>query len=69
MIVIAHRPSALAGVDKILVMKDGACVAFGPKEEILRPKQHPVPMPRTAAAASGPMVVRGVPDGKPEGPR
>jgi ATP-binding cassette subfamily C protein len=34
-IVIAHRPSAIAAVDLILVMKDGEAVAFGPKEEVL----------------------------------
>jgi ABC-type protease/lipase transport system fused ATPase/permease subunit len=33
--VIAHRPSAIAGVDYILVMAKGRQVQFGPKEEIL----------------------------------
>ncbi len=33
-IVVAHRSSALAGVDLILVMADGLAQAFGPKEEI-----------------------------------
>src|SRR6185436_15680845 len=31
-IVIAHRPSALGGVDMILVMRGGRQQAFGPKE-------------------------------------
>jgi ATP-binding cassette subfamily C protein len=35
-VVIAHRPSALAGVDLVLVLADGKVQAFGPKEEILR---------------------------------
>jgi ATP-binding cassette subfamily C protein len=34
-VVIAHRPSAIAAVDLILVMRDGEAVAFGPKEEVL----------------------------------
>jgi len=34
-VVIAHRPSAIAGVDLILVLKQGRPQAFGPKEEIL----------------------------------
>ena len=34
-IVIAHRPSALAGVDKLLVMGAGKQMSFGPKDEIL----------------------------------
>ena len=35
-VVIAHRPSALAGVDQLLVMRDGKQQAFGPKDAILR---------------------------------
>lgn len=42
-IVIAHRPSAIAGVNKILVMKDGQQSAFGLKEEILQKVIAPVP--------------------------
>jgi PrtD family type I secretion system ABC transporter len=34
-VVIAHRPSAIAGVDYILVMAKGRQQQFGPKEEIL----------------------------------
>jgi ATP-binding cassette subfamily C protein len=33
-VVIAHRPSALAAVDTILLMSEGRVQAFGPKEEI-----------------------------------
>lgn len=33
-IVIAHRPSALAGVDLLLVMNGGRMQAFGPKDEV-----------------------------------
>ena len=35
-IVIAHRPSALAGIDLVLILADGQVQAFGPKDEVLR---------------------------------
>lgn len=35
-IVMAHRPSAIAVCDRLLVMRDGAPVAFGPRDEILQ---------------------------------
>jgi ATP-binding cassette subfamily C protein len=34
-VVIAHRPSALAGVDLVLVMGDGRVQSFGNKDEVL----------------------------------
>ncbi|KQV34977.1 MULTISPECIES: type I secretion system permease/ATPase [unclassified Rhizobium] len=34
-IVIAHRPSALAAADMVLMMSEGRMQAFGPKEEVL----------------------------------
>ena len=33
---IAHRPSAIAGVDLLMVMAGGRMQAFGPKEEVRR---------------------------------
>lgn len=42
-VVIAHRPSALANVDFVLMMSEGRGQAFGPKDEVLgkvlRPQQ------------------------------
>ncbi|MBL8575330.1 MAG: type I secretion system permease/ATPase [Hyphomicrobiaceae bacterium] len=35
-VVMAHRPSALAEVDLVLVIKDGKQVMFGPKDEVLK---------------------------------
>ncbi len=35
-IVIAHRPSAIAAVDLVLMMVDGRVKAFGPKDEVLQ---------------------------------
>jgi PrtD family type I secretion system ABC transporter len=34
-LVVAHRPSLLAGVDKLLVLKEGAVELFGPRTEIM----------------------------------
>jgi ATP-binding cassette subfamily C protein PrsD len=34
-VVVAHRPSALAAVDLVLMMAEGRVAAFGPKDEIL----------------------------------
>jgi ATP-binding cassette subfamily C protein PrsD len=42
-VLIAHRPSALAAVDHVLVMADGAAKAFGPRDQVLRPAVHAVP--------------------------
>lgn len=44
-IVVAHRPSAIAAVDLILVMNKGRMHHFGPKEEALS-KATPRPAPR-----------------------
>jgi PrtD family type I secretion system ABC transporter len=34
-LVIAHRPSAITALDKLMVIKDGRVGAFGPKDEVL----------------------------------
>ena len=45
-IVIAHRPSALAACDKVLVLAEGMQKAFGPRDAILRKVAlRPVPPP------------------------
>jgi ABC-type protease/lipase transport system fused ATPase/permease subunit len=35
-IVITHRPGVLNELDKVLLMKDGVLVAFGPRTEVLQ---------------------------------
>jgi len=45
-IVVAHRPSAIAGVDYILVMAKGRQQQFGPKEEVLNRVIQPPAQPR-----------------------
>ncbi|MCJ2037939.1 type I secretion system permease/ATPase [Methylobacterium sp. J-059] len=59
-VVIAHRPSALAAVDLILMMSEGRAQAFGPKDEVLkrvlRPASVPVETrPIGSRAAPGPL--------------
>ena len=41
-IIMAHRPSVLENVNKIMVLSDGSQEAFGPKEKILKPKKVPL---------------------------
>jgi PrtD family type I secretion system ABC transporter len=36
LVLITHRPSLLEHIDKVLVMRDGAMDAFGPREEVLK---------------------------------
>jgi len=43
-VVIAHRPSALAAVDQVLVLAHGRQQALGPKEEVLRSVLRPTPV-------------------------
>lgn len=55
-IVIAHRPSALAAVNKVLVLANGQARAFGPKDEVLKSILQPVP-PGTVTAEGPPQRV------------
>ena len=45
-VVVAHRPSAIAGVDYILVMGKGRQQQFGPKEDILNRAVQPAAQQR-----------------------
>jgi len=46
-IVVAHRPSAIAGVDRLLMMNQGKAQAIGPKDEVLsKVLQRPLSIPR-----------------------
>jgi ABC-type protease/lipase transport system fused ATPase/permease subunit len=55
-IVVAHRTSALAGVDQLIVMAEGRVQAFGPKDALLakmtQPRPAPVPLKVVAEGAS-----------------
>ena len=62
-IVIAHRSSALAGVNKLLILRDGKMRGFGPRDEMLqRFTTRPVPVPKPAPPPA-PAVVTSVPTG------
>lgn len=53
-VVIAHRPNVLAGVDQVLVMAGGKAQAFGPKEDVLSRmvRQSSAPPPLKVVNAS-----------------
>lgn len=42
-VIIAHRPSALAAVDLVAAIQNGRLTAFGPKDEIIRAKVATAP--------------------------
>lgn len=56
-VVVAHRPSALASVDQVLVMAGGRVQAFGPKNEVLGKVLRPAPVPTQPAPRQAPMQV------------
>lgn len=51
-LVITHRPSLLAGVDHIMVMKDGMVERFGPRDEVLAQYLRPAAVPSQPAEAA-----------------
>lgn len=57
-VVVAHRPVGIAGVDFVLVLKDGRAQAFGPKDAVLdqvlkrTPSQAPVKIVADGGAKS-----------------
>jgi len=51
-LIVAHRPAALEGVDQVLTLLNGTVAAFGPKDEVLRKVLRPVaPAIKEAASA------------------
>ena len=65
-IVIAHRPSALAAVDQLLVMRGGKQQAFGPKDAVLRETLKAASPPAGVPTAVPPTPIR-APVGPPVG--
>lgn len=57
-IVMAHRPSALAAVNKILVLQNGMVLKFGDKEEVLRAAMPPRPVATATPPANEPVRLR-----------
>jgi ABC-type protease/lipase transport system fused ATPase/permease subunit len=68
-VIVAHRPSTLNGVDKMLVLRaNGTPEAFGPRNEVLaqyarRPQPQPAPQqrPQQNVVTLSPVVMQ--PDG------
>ena len=52
-ILVSHRPSTVAVVDKILLLIDGVVEAYGPRAEILARLSAPRGVPAVASAAAG----------------
>ncbi|MBR0655051.1 type I secretion system permease/ATPase [Plastoroseomonas arctica] len=48
-VLVSHRPSLVQGVDKVLLLKDGAVEMFGPRAEVLKKLMQP-----RAAEVAGP---------------
>ncbi|MFM9940449.1 MAG: type I secretion system permease/ATPase [Hyphomicrobiaceae bacterium] len=66
-IVVAHRPTALAGLDQVMVLNGGQIQAFGPKDEVLKKVAPPTGSPGptsqpTPAPVVRPLPLRVVPD-------
>jgi ABC-type protease/lipase transport system fused ATPase/permease subunit len=60
-IIVAHRPSILAAVDKMLALRDGQVEAFGPRNDVIQKYTPRQPAQRGQAnvvplQASGPMA-------------
>lgn len=53
-VVVAHRPSALAAVDMVLVMAEGRAQAFGPKDEVLKRVLRPTSVPEPTSGQIAP---------------
>jgi len=49
-VVITHRTSVLAAVDRLLVMRDGVVQAYGPRDEVLAALQRAAQQAQAAAA-------------------
>ena len=55
-VIIAHRPKALDGVDHVLVIADGKAQSFGPKDDVLRKVlRTPTPLKVVGERMSGGM--------------
>jgi ATP-binding cassette subfamily C protein/ATP-binding cassette subfamily C protein EexD len=61
-VLVSHRPALVQGVDKVLLLKDGAVEMFGPRAEVLKRLMAP---PRPAdSPAPGPMRIESMGAGR-----
>ena len=60
-VIITHKTSLLAAVDKLLVVQDGTLVAFGPRDAVLaqlmKQQQGAPPGPQSAPPAAASVAV------------
>ncbi len=54
-VLVSHRPTLVQGVDKVLLLKDGAMEMFGPRAEVLKRLMNP-PRPADLPAAAAPLA-------------
>jgi PrtD family type I secretion system ABC transporter len=50
LVIVAHRPSLLRGVDKLLVLQEGVVQAFGPRAEVMAKLTRPAVLPAARVA-------------------
>ncbi len=55
-ILVSHRPALVQGVDKVLLLKDGAIEMFGPRAEVMKRLMQPAARP--AEVSGGPPAPR-----------
>ncbi|WP_426957434.1 type I secretion system permease/ATPase [Muricoccus radiodurans] len=55
-VLVSHKPALVQGVDKMLVMKDGAAEMFGPRADVLAKLMGPRPVLPSARPAARPAV-------------
>ena len=48
-VAVSHRPLLVQGVDKVLLLRDGAVATFGPRAEVMRRLMTPPPAPRVTS--------------------
>lgn len=53
-VVMAHRPSAIAAVNKVMILHNGAVAQFGSKEEVMQPSARSGVVPLVAPATGVP---------------
>jgi ATP-binding cassette subfamily C protein EexD len=52
-VVISHRTLTLSAVDKMLVLKDGVVLSFGPRDQVLQALAQPADARRNATGTTG----------------
>ena len=64
LVIMAHRPSAIAAVNLVLMLQEGRQLEFGPKEEVLRKFTRPVDTTPTKASSRVNVQLKSVSDQK-----